>query len=94
MAPQSRPRLLSRGQPRHPENRAKGLTVVAPVSPTEVVRVWRSVVKDQPQAKAVKVCHDGAGKRPCNKGMTTVPQDEGIKVSTAMSSSKRVCPGR
>jgi hypothetical protein len=43
-------------------------------------------------AKAVKVCHDGAGKRPCNKGMTTVPQDEGIKVSTAMSSSKRVCP--
>jgi len=64
------------------------LTVVAPVSHKEVVMVWRSVAKDQPQARQVKVCHEGAGKRPGNRGMTTVPNDECTKVSTAMSSRK------
>ena len=56
--------------------------------------VWRSLAKAQPQARDVQVCHDGALKQPCNRVMTTVPHDECTKGSTAMSSSKRVCPGR
>ena len=40
------------------------MTVAAPVSHKYVVMVWRSPDKAQPQAKEVKVCHDGAVKIP------------------------------
>jgi hypothetical protein len=52
------------------------------------------VAKAQPQARDVKVCHDGTVKRPCKRGIITVPKDECTKVSTAISSSKRVYPNQ
>ena len=53
--------------------------------------VWRPQARDQPEARKVKLCHDGARKVPGNNAIIKVPNDEAKKVSTAMSSIKRDC---
>ena len=80
-----------RGPPRKAEEREKCLTLAAPLNHREVVMVCRPQARDQPEAKEVKLGHDGARKMPENHAVITVPNDEAKKVSTVMSSVKSDC---
>jgi hypothetical protein len=48
--------------------------------------VWRPEARAHPEAREVKLCHEGALSTPCQNVITKVPNDEVKKVSTAVSS--------